>query len=267
MSTLDEQIAADTAAQIEAIDQARTESVNLGLQVPFADPPETVTEPSEQKAETETATDATEAVKEAPEPSETDNEDSDVERFKRVRREATEAKRRTRELEARLAAIEAGDPNAIDSEALNQRAAQMASEKLFNDECDKIAVQGKKAFPDFNEALTELWSTLGQFHPALVEAAIEAGEPHKLLHFLGTNTDEAERIANLPAARQGVALAKIAQKLNAPPPPKPVSKAPPPITPVSGATSPPIETDIMKLSFAEFEKQEQKKRHERLFGA
>jgi hypothetical protein len=113
--------------------------------------------------------------------------------------------------------------------------------KAFNAECAKVADIGGKEFPDFSDALRTLWSVTeglddrGGMTPqavSLIEAAIETEKAHQVLHYLGKNPDEAMKISAMTDAKRGVAIAKIAAKLEAP---KPISKAPPPISPVGGS--------------------------------
>lgn len=149
------------------------------------------------------------------------------------------------ELEARLAALERAarpadkqdEPTPADfHRSVREEAEKLVKAETFNRECDRVAELGAKEFPDFNSAIGSLWPMLGGFKPDLVEAALEAGNAHKVLYALSQDPDEAERIAKLPPNRMGAAIAKLAA---APPPaapaPKPVSKAPAPIKPITGA--------------------------------
>lgn len=131
----------------------------------------------------------------------------------------------------------ARDPVEVAKEQLLQEQAVQS----FNDRCNGIYEQGTKDFPDFEQTLTN-FRYLGGLPPALVQAAAEAGDAHKILYGLGKNPDEAARILSLPPAAMGAALAKMAA---APAAAKPVSAAPPPIKPIAGQGR--VETDPDKM--------------------
>jgi hypothetical protein len=185
-----------------------------------------------------------------------DEEASVAERIKRSHIEAREAKKRAKLLEQELEVLRGSRTESRD-ETVQREAQQLAqrlsSEKLFNDECARIAATGQKEYRDFDATLGQLWEAVGGFNAQLVEAAIEAGSPEKVLHWLGRNPDEAERVAQLSPARQGAAIARIAAKVNAPKI-RPVSNAPPPIAPVSGGStggeSAPVDLDKMSMADA-----------------
>jgi hypothetical protein len=122
-----------------------------------------------------------------------------------------------------------GDPVEIAKQQIRQE--QAVAE--FNRTCNDIYDVGTKEFSDFGKAIDN-FRMLGGLPPALIEAAVEAGDPHKVLYQLGNNPDEAARVLALPPARMGAALAKIVAKAPAPTP-KAVSAAPAPIKPVAGA--------------------------------
>ena len=135
-------------------------------------------------------------------------------------------------------------------------ARQMSTQDTWNKECNRIAQAGFKNYRDFDKTLDEFKATFPEWDgvpPSLTEAAMEAspGNEHEVLHWLGRNMDEAERIAKLAPSRQGAAIARIADKLNAP---KAVSKAPPPIRPAQGSntSSEAPAKDPSKMSLAEY---------------
>lgn len=66
----------------------------------------------------------------------------------------------------------------------------------------------------------------------MADAILDSDVGAKLLVHLNTNPDEAERIANLPPARQAAEIGKLEAKLSTVTPK--VSKAPPPIDPIGG---------------------------------
>jgi hypothetical protein len=69
---------------------------------------------------------------------------------------------------------------------------------------------------------------------SFLQEVMETDSPAKLLHHLGQNPEEAERLSGLSATRRAVALDRLAAQLAAEKPkPKPISKAPEPIKPVN----------------------------------
>jgi len=193
-----------------------------------------------------------------PAPEDDDEEASVAHRIKRAHIEAREAKRRAKLLEQELAVLRGQRTETRDetvTREAQQLAEQIAAQTRFIKDCDVVAAAGRKTYPDFDSSMAALWEATGGINVNLIEAAIEAGDAHKTLRYLGRNPDEAERIGALPLARQGAALAKLATTL-ATAKPKPVSKAPPPITPPSGgATSADVApVDPEKMSMAQFAK-------------
>lgn len=122
---------------------------------------------------------------------------------------------------------------------IEERAVQKAQLAAFNSACNQVDATGKKEFADWKESLDNLTlvGALGKDVPSMfLETAVELKDPHKILHHLGKNMDEAARIAKLPPQKMAVEMARIEASFSAPPPPIPVSAAPPPVIPVAGAT-------------------------------
>lgn len=158
------------------------------------------------------------------------------------------AEEKARELLAQIGRATVPDPAApaskpVQSDAdiermVQERAAQIAQANAFNGACNKVAETGKKEFTDWQQSLDNLTlvGALGKDVPStFLETAVELKDPHKILHHLGQNMDEAARIAKLPPQKMAVEMARIEATLQAPPPPVPVSAAPPPVIPVAGA--------------------------------
>jgi hypothetical protein len=171
-------------------------------------------------------------------------------RIARAEFERREARRQVRELQARLdAQAQANPPAAGSPEEWQARVAKAAAEQVridkFNARANEINDAGVSEFPDFGQAVASL-NKIG-LPTELIEAADEAGDPHKILYYLGMNPDEQERILTLSPSRMGAALAKLAGKAIAPPPPAPVSRAPAPVTTVTGIsrTQPVLDRDDM----------------------
>jgi len=115
------------------------------------------------------------------------------------------------------------------------RAAQLAAEREFNKTCDEIYARGKEEFKDFDSKISN-FQKLGGLPPALIEASIEAGPSHKILHYLGENMDEAARVLALPPLKMAVAVSKLGDKLSKAPA---VSQLDEPIKPISGRAAAP----------------------------
>jgi len=170
--------------------------------------------------------------------------------------------RQKRELEERLQQVEAYrqpvpqepdaagyDPRQVQLE-IHRQAQELAKQQQWKDTTDKIWNEGLSKYGDWAPQLNNMAQILGGIPTTLTEAAIESGNPHEVLYHLARNPDEAARIALLPPTRQAVAIAKVAQNLNAP---KRVSAAPPPITPkVNGAGTAPATLDDPDISMEEW---------------
>lgn len=120
------------------------------------------------------------------------------------------------------------------------RAAELAQAERFTNACNVVADEGKREYKDWDEALRNLTlvGALGKdVSPEFLETAVELRSPHKILHHLGKNLEEAERIVNLPPKRMAMEMARIEAQLNSPTVPvvAPVSQAPAPVIPVGGA--------------------------------
>jgi hypothetical protein len=156
------------------------------------------------------------------------------------------AEEKAKELLAQIAKAPADgvkpDPKLTEEEIerrATEKATLMAQAKVFNDACDTIAGNGKKEFTDWDEAVKNLnlVGIVGQgASPVFLETAIELKNPQKILHHLGKNLDEAERIKKLSPPKMALELARIESQVNAPVPTVPISNAPPPVIPVGGAT-------------------------------
>ena len=119
-----------------------------------------------------------------------------------------------------------------------QRARELSVIHDFNRRCDEIALAGRQTFGEavFNGQIANLQKIIDQDDPVSVQnynsllmAAIETGEGVKLLHQLGSDLDEAQRIMGLPPTRMAVELTKKAMG-----PASEVSGAPRPLVPVGG---------------------------------
>lgn len=141
------------------------------------------------------------------------------------------------------------DPRQIQLE-VHRQAQELAKQQQWKDTTDKIWNDGLAKYGDWAPQLNNMAQILGGIPTTLTEAAIETGNPQEVLYHLAKNPDEAARIAMLPPTRQAVAVAKLAQAVNAP---KRVTSAPPPITPkVQGIGSAPATLDDPNISMEEW---------------
>lgn len=147
---------------------------------------------------------------------------------------------------AQLAAVKKGDvPPAVDTlkpviqpvqdidTLVNERVALMK----FNSDCDKIAAEGKKEFADFDNAIGIL-NQVGLIDApdkpqTFLQVVTTLENPHKVMHYLGGNPDEAARLRALDQVGLARELTKLEFKINQPKSVS-VSNAPPPIKPING---------------------------------
>lgn len=123
-------------------------------------------------------------------------------------------------------------PNQGDVQTLVQReAARLVAERSFNDACNKVYETGKAEFPNFDKAVSNL-QLVGVGREFLeLTATSDAGA--KLINHLGTDLDEAARIASLPPLQMARELTRLEIKLGQTQA-KPTSNAPAPLTLVNG---------------------------------
>lgn len=122
-------------------------------------------------------------------------------------------------------------------------AAQMAVRQAFDAACNAVAAKGKELFPDdFNARVGNIQRLRDVNDPQsaarydyFLQAAIETGAGAEIIHALGEDMNEANRIINLSPVKMAVELTKLAAKVTADDEgggnPKP-SNLPKPITPV-----------------------------------
>lgn len=153
-----------------------------------------------------------------------------------AKRQAETAAQEAQQYREQLARIQQGEqteqPVGDVRTLVQQEAARLLAEQTFNERCNKVYEQGAKDFPNFDAAVKNL--QLVGVSREFFELATTADASAKLLHHLGTDLDEASRIAALPPIQMARELTKLELKLNQPAAPKPVSKAPAPISPLTG---------------------------------
>ena len=157
-------------------------------------------------------------------------------RINEVTREKYELQREAQALREHVARVQQGEqPNqGNDIQQLVTREAQrLMQERSFNDTCNKVYDAGNAEFKDFDSTVGNL-QMVGVGRDFL-ELATMSDAGAKMLHYLGKNLEEAQRIANLPPVHMAREMTKLEFKLSQKQT-KPVSNAPQPISPISGAT-------------------------------
>lgn len=155
-------------------------------------------------------------------------------------RELEAAQARIRELEARSQQPEGEQqaqqqPGTVPADMVDRlaetRAAQIAAQRQFDNDCNLTFMKGKAAYPDFEEALAT-FSSLGGLQREVVEDALATDNPQDVLYALGKDPDEAMRVLRLSPKQRVAEFTKMLLKTPAKPA---VSKAAAPIRPVGGS--------------------------------
>ena len=223
-------------------------------------PVEDVTEIDDPVEEADSVTE--EPVEEPVE--ETKSDDDYQKRISRLAYEAREAKKIAKSLKEEVERLRGNAPPLPKDEQYSRdveaAANQQSQRQTIHNESVKILSDGKAQYKDFESTLSELGRNEVIITDQMVEAALEAGDAHKIFYYLGKNVDEAERITSLSPQRMGAAMAKIANRVNQPAP-KPLSKLPPPITPIAGRGRAEVADD--KMSIEEYMRKEDARMYDR----
>lgn len=111
-------------------------------------------------------------------------------------------------------------------------AGKQSQQKLISAWEEKVE-RGMDKYDDWQDVVGDLQPT-----NAVLSAIMEAENGEDIAHYLGKNSKEAKRIAELPVVSQIREIGKLEAKLlSEPVKPKAPSKAPAPITPLTGAAS------------------------------
>ncbi|MBU9403765.1 hypothetical protein KTE13_28880 [Burkholderia multivorans] len=205
-------------------------------------PPTTETpEPAHEPAETSTAPGTEQPANATEQPQQEKPKNDWVQRrIDQLTREKHEEKRQREALEARLRELQ---PDATTTTAqqmtadqIRAEAARLVAQEKFDAACNKVFDAGKTEFPDWDASL-RTFQMLGGASPEFLEAVTSMDAGHKVLHHLGQNPEEAERLLSLPPLRMALELARLETTV-AQAKPAPVSKAPAPISPVGGKSAP-----------------------------
>lgn len=191
---------------------------------------------------------APEALETEQKPSEdTDDGDKSLKRMQRridrrtadLYRERAERERLSQELESLRSQAQPQEQQ-FDEKSIEKRALEIARRAQVADKSNSVYTSGKKAFPDFDQALTTVIAEAGPLidraglPTALGEAVLDAEKPEALIHYLGKNPEVAEELAGLSPTQLARRLVRIEDQMNAKPK---VSAAPQPLKPVKPAAS------------------------------
>lgn len=130
------------------------------------------------------------------------------------------------------------------------KSAKEAGDAVMLDGYKEAAAEARTRYADFDKvAHGDHWTPT----QPMLDVIFDSDRGPDLAYYLGSNPEEADRIARLTPARQAAELGRIeATKLpDAKPKPKPQTKAPPPIKPISNA-APAAEKSPAEMSPAEY---------------
>lgn len=159
---------------------------------------------------------------------------------KEAQRERDEHAAKIKDLEARIASAEAGEP--IDGgvkatpEQIRAEAERIVAVQNSVEAANRVFDAGVKAHPDFEQVRDRLVSAFGehiQARPDFLEAITSLPNGHDVFHALGNDLDHAAEVLGMPSVKMAVELAALSTKLQAPKS-RPVSAAPEPIRPLNG---------------------------------
>lgn len=165
----------------------------------------------------------------------------------RERAEKEQLARELAELRSKLQPAE-DEPRLVDEREVMTRAERLAEEiasqktllKEIDAKSNNVVREGRKAFKDFDDAVVNLTAEVGPLFTQrglptpICEAILDAENPAKLMHYLGSNPDVAAELADLTPIKAAKRIDRIERDLSAAPK---QSAAPKPLTPVRAAAS------------------------------
>lgn len=164
----------------------------------------------------------------------------------RTKAENEQLKQEREHLRQQLSALQGGsteqEQSRLTSEDVERHAREIVEMERFNAKCNDIAEQGKKAYKgDFDKALATLaqatgplFTPKGKPEPLMAAILDAADKPHQIIHYLGTNPEVAEDLADLSPLKQAKRIAQIERDLSEKPK---ASNAPKPLQPVKAAAT------------------------------
>ena len=121
----------------------------------------------------------------------------------------------------------------LSEEDVERRATEKANATVaqneFNKQCNTAFDNGVGEFKDWDEAVENLKEVGALDNIPFLQAVLESEFPHRVLHELAQDQDEAARINSLPPIKMAVAIAKLK---GTQPKEKKTSKAPDPLKPI-----------------------------------
>jgi hypothetical protein len=96
---------------------------------------------------------------------------------------------------------------------IKAEARRLVQQERFDEACNKTFEAGKKDFPDFEQSL-RTFGMLGGAPQEFLEAVTSMDGGHKVIHHLGANPEEAERLLSLPPLRMAMELTRIEASLS-----------------------------------------------------
>ncbi len=166
--------------------------------------------------------------------------------------EAEQARQNPQQPGQQPAPVTQADIERMVNERLQQaevQRAQQAKVEAFN----AVIHRGQADYtPEvFDRACNTLSSMGASENRPFLDALTDLDDAHKVLLYLGTNTDEANRILSLSPTKMVVALARLDVTPKPPAAPAmPVSRAPVPIRPIEGSAR--VEVDPEKMNAEQF---------------
>lgn len=148
------------------------------------------------------------------------------------------AEERTKNAQPKTTTTETGDtvPRSEVDRLAGEQARIMAANAAFNQACNDVAIQGRKAYPDFDAKVAELRKLVDPSDPQQAAAynqfladVLDTGDGAKIIHTLGSDLNEASRVLGLAGARRGMELVQIVNRA-----PGEISKLDKPITALRG---------------------------------
>lgn len=209
--------------------------------------------PLETKAEEKTEEAVEAKVEEKTEAEEKPAVDWKDKELKKKHAQLMEARRQKEQDDAKIAALEAlagGNrenterPNlqpAIPQAEIVAEAKKLRDQEKYNEDCNKVAADGEKAYGAEWKGAIENLQTLGGFTPEAMRGLLATDDPKKVLLELGKTPERYYQIMELPLERQIIEMGKIAM---APAQAKKVSEAPAPVVTVGGRAAPSTATTI-----------------------
>lgn len=124
-------------------------------------------------------------------------------------------------------------PGYVPASDVERRAREFQAQREFDGRCNTIYEQGKKDIPGFEESVSNFRAIGGLgAHVPMLQAITQLENGAAILHHLGQNLEQADRLAQMNPMSMAMELSKLSNTIKAPPT---VSNAPAPVQPVNAA--------------------------------